>query len=34
VRAVIQPKKRDEGAARRDAPLELKGAPGLDSPRQ
>jgi lipopolysaccharide export system protein LptA len=34
VRAVIQPKKRDEGAARRDAPLELKGTPGLDSPRQ
>jgi lipopolysaccharide export system protein LptA len=34
VRAVIQPTKRDEGAARRDAPLELKGAPGLDSPRQ
>jgi len=34
VRAVIQPKKRDEGAARRDPPLELKGAPGLDDPRQ
>jgi len=35
VRAVIQPKKRDEGqAARRDAPLELRGAPGLDPPRQ
>jgi lipopolysaccharide export system protein LptA len=34
VRAVIQPKKRDAGAARSDAPLELKGAPGLDSTRQ
>ncbi len=34
VRAVIQPKKRDEGAARSDAPLELKGAPGLGNPRQ
>jgi lipopolysaccharide export system protein LptA len=34
VRAVIQPKKKDEGAARRDAPLELKGAPGLEPPRQ
>ena len=34
VRAVIQPKKRDEAAAPRDAPLELKGAPGLDNARQ
>jgi lipopolysaccharide export system protein LptA len=35
VRAVIQPKKRDDGtAAKRDAPLELQGAPGLDPPRQ
>jgi lipopolysaccharide export system protein LptA len=35
VRAVIQPKKRDDASpARRDAPLELKGAPGLDPPRQ
>ena len=34
VRAVIQPKKRDAGAARREAPLDLKGAPGLDGARQ
>jgi lipopolysaccharide export system protein LptA len=34
VRAVIQPKKREDAAARRDPPLELKGAPGLESPRQ
>jgi lipopolysaccharide export system protein LptA len=34
VRAVIQPKKKDEGAARRETPLELKGAPGLEDTRQ
>jgi lipopolysaccharide export system protein LptA len=34
VRAVIQPKKRDDGAPRRNPPVELKGAPGLDDARQ
>lgn len=35
VRAVIQPKKKDEGAApRRDAPVELKPAPALEGARQ
>jgi lipopolysaccharide export system protein LptA len=34
VRAVIQPKKKDDGAAPREAPLELKGAPGLGTSRQ
>jgi lipopolysaccharide export system protein LptA len=34
VRAVIQPRKKGEGAARREAPLELKGAAGLESTQQ
>jgi lipopolysaccharide export system protein LptA len=34
VRAVIQPKKKDDGAARREAPLGLKGSSSLESARQ
>jgi len=34
VRAVIQPKKKDESGAQREAPLELKSAPAVESVRQ
>jgi lipopolysaccharide export system protein LptA len=33
VRAVIQPKKKDEGAAHRETPLDLKASPGIDKAR-